>query len=345
MQMRFDAFFSSKGGICRDMFSEIPLIQSYLLYARAEIDVLRKGEHNIPPIYVDLINNPALNATAARSGNQYFIGIYIGAILQSFAVFSRMMASNTILTDIGSAALEDPPQKMHDIQLKETIHPLLSFTRELVPKDPIRNEVVKMFVKHVLDFLIFHEYAHIVYGHVDYRNSKQQSVFADNVVLQALETSADGFSTFISMMLLYKALSDENPIIPKALRSHYKDRYTALRMWLFPIYTYFRLFGHMNLQYCTITESHPSPGYRVNLIVEAIDTFKELGFANDDQLLEHCIDILIEVEEAFAQISEQGLDIRPLHTSLSEEPQKCTNDLFAKEIEIFDLLKEYSYIH
>ncbi len=319
MEMRFDTFFSSKGGIGRDIFSEIPLMQSYLLYARAEIEALRKGDHNIPSIYVDFIDNPKLNAVAARSGDQYFIGIYTGAILQSFAVFSRMLASNTILTDLGNAALEAPPQKMHDIQLKETMHPLLSFTRELIPKDPVRNEVIKMFVKHVLDFLIFHEYAHIVYGHVDYRNSKRPGMFADSLTMQTLEINADSFSTYINMILLYKTSPDESPLIPEKLRTFYKDRYMALRMWLFPVYTYFRLFGHMNLHHGIATESHPTPGCRINLVVEAIDTFRELGFANDDQLLEHCIEILMEVEKAFAQISEQGIDTRPIHAALSVE--------------------------
>lgn len=346
--MVFDSLFKDKGGISRDIFSEIPLTQNFLAYARAEIELLRAEEKSIPPIYVDLINNPALNAVTKRSGNQFFIGVYIGAILQSFVIFSRMLASNTILTDIGNATSESAPQKLYDIQLKDVLYPLSAFTRKLLPKDPVRNAVVKMFVKHILDFLIFHEYAHIVYGHLDYHNSilEQQGVSDNSLILQTLEVNADGFSTFISMLFLYGSPPDKNPIIPEELRPYYKDRKIALRMWLFSIYTYFRLFGHMNFRHSITTDNHPSPGCRANLIVEAIDTYKDCTFGNiDGEILpELCIDTLMEVEEAFAQISEQGLDQRPLRSSFSEEAIRHTRDLFAKELEIFDLLREYSYI-
>jgi hypothetical protein len=348
LEMEFDAFFKNKGGISHDVFSNIPLNQSFLVYARAEIELLRTKDANIPPIYVDLVDNPALNAVAGRSGNQYFIGIYIGAILQSFAIFSRMLSSNTILKNIGDPALEGPPQKMHDIQLKEVISPILSYKRSLLPNDPIRVATVKMFVKHVLDFLIFHEYAHIVHGHLDYCNtiSDQSPTSVDPLIFQTLEVSADSFSTIMNLFLLYKGVPEKNHIITEELQSYYRDRDTALKMWLFPIYTYFRLFGHTNLRHCITSDKHPAPGCRANLIMDEVLFFMDYTFGNAavDPLAERCIDIIIEVEEAFAEVSEQGLDARTIRSSFSDEMMNHTRNLFAKQSEIDELLKEYSYI-
>jgi hypothetical protein len=56
LEKEFDAYFKSKGGISRDMFSKAPLVQNLLLYARAEVAFLRSCLKNIPPIYVDLVD-------------------------------------------------------------------------------------------------------------------------------------------------------------------------------------------------------------------------------------------------------------------------------------------------
>jgi hypothetical protein len=71
------------------------------------------------------------------------------------------------------------------------------------------------------------------------------------------------------------------------------------------------------------------------------DTFGDL---DEDALVEHSLNIIMEVEDAFSQISEQGLDTRALTSSFSEKMVNHTKNLFSKEYEIDDLLRGYSYV-
>lgn len=350
LEISFNEIFKDKGGIHRSEFSKMPIVKDLLKYARAEIIVLRKAEKNIPPIYVDLINDYTLNAAAAKQGNQYFIGINIGAILHTFSIFSRMLSSNTILRNIGNADLEGPPRKIYDAQLKEASRSLSFYTRDIIPQDPVRKATSTIFMKHVLDFLLFHEYAHIVYGHLDYclSNADKNGSGLDPLILQALEVSADSFATFTSLKFINGMNMEENPIFRQELKHLYKGHNQALRMWLFPIYTYFRLFGFANARHSITTDNYPTPACRANLIFENVHSYWDYTYdpIDIDALLELCTKIIFEVEKAFDQISDQGLDTRALLTSLSDEHFNHMKELMNKEQDIYEteLLKEYSFI-
>lgn len=346
LEADFDLFFKSQGGICREPFSSIPIISETLNYARIKIELLRKIEKGVPPIYVDFINDFSLNANAGRKETQYFIGINIGALLHTYSIFTRMLSCNTILKDVGDITSENTPQKVFDIQLKNADQGLSLFSRELIPRDPIRKSTVHQLMNYVIDFLVYHEYAHIAYGHVDYKIANSTCAQSITPFLQqSIEVWADGFAALASMEFSFE-VDEKTEDISRLIKRESFNQNPQLRLWLFAIYTYFRLFGHMNQRYSIPSNSYPPPSCRANLVLDTMHAYINNDFdsTNPDGLTKWTIDAMMEVEKAFDEISEQGLDTRPLYYGFSEQVVEHSKELLDKQEDLLELMKEYSFI-
>lgn len=343
LEFQFNQAYQSYGGIEKGILKSTPLIEHILSLLRVEVEVLRKGEKDLPPIYLDLIENKDFNAFATKRGEQYFIGICAGAIIHSIDVFSRMLSANTILPHLGNAANEAPPQKIYDIQFKNTDGSLSFFSRQLIPKDIVRQEAMVMFVKHMVEFLVIHEYAHIVYGHFNYHAAHPTT--KDALACQVMETDADSFATFIAMNLLF-GTNQLRPDLSANLQVYYKDVPSRLKMWLFPIFTYFRLFGFSNQHYSLEKDIYPPPCCRANIIMDTIHSMvtEEFNLADATSLVSIITNTMMEVEDAFDEVTEWGLDFRASRYGLSQEILSHTKKIMDHRSSVDNLLKDYGHL-
>lgn len=221
------------------------------------IESLREQNPKFPKVHIDLIDNDSFNACAFKNKDMYFIGINIGTIVELYLFFNYILAFPNILSFIGDSKLENKPKS-------ESLSDIIS------PKCEIRKNYANGLFHFAILFLIMHEYAHIVNGHIDYKNSKTGSSFIFEMVKscdsglnsQAIEFDADNFAAFVGITNIigrYKNRFNLNPIT----RPFFNSLDEAIFLWAFSTYTVFRHLVHFVYDFDNLDKySHPFPGFR-----------------------------------------------------------------------------------
>ncbi len=176
--------------------------------AQELIDSARHLNPNLPPIHFDFVYTGVINALAFERQRRLFIGLTTGAFAALRIIFSRMLADSRVMTQRGNSSLE------------EELEPLAAFSTNaqmmheagvqlMRPKCEIRAAFADWLTGQAMMFLIGHEIAHLLHGHIGYLTSLNSSSIhseldavrgeAGNVELQALEMDADQRS-FISRL-------------------------------------------------------------------------------------------------------------------------------------------------
>ncbi|GGC40387.1 hypothetical protein GCM10011386_35550 [Parapedobacter defluvii] len=205
--------------------------------------------------------------------------------------------------------------------------------------------------------MVFHEYAHIIDGHIDYYTNKgicklfevQPEYHVpsyDPIFRQTIELLADDFAIFGCIRFLHHIQLGTFPVNP-LLKSYFNDWKSALQFWYLPIYTFFRLFGHCNQPYLVKTAYHPIPAMRSYLVLESIDYFLDSDFniPEHEEISMSCIASMFKIEDAFDKVSEQGRDLKPLKYSLTDEAISYAKTLIDKRNDVGSLLKKYSPVN
>jgi hypothetical protein len=122
-----------------------------------------------------------------------------------------------------------------------------------MPKDPLRLLCAELLRLQALDFLCFHELAHLGYGHIGYLEAAggvpflqelaPSIAFPDQgVTRQALEMSADAFAASMS---LTGFLGSRDLLIRQMpqLESLIKEQKKAILLWAFAVASLFYVFG------------------------------------------------------------------------------------------------------
>jgi len=314
----------------------------------------------LPDVYIDIIDNSSLNACATKSGQKYFIGIHGGTIFLIYDIFFRMMSSRNIFTGIGDVTKEAETKKIFNAQLTDLGQ--LAVVKDqheiLTPVSYARGLLAQLFIDIAIEFLIAHEYAHIIFGHVDYCHSilgtfeieettqkSTTSKVIDPLVSQTLEMDADSFATNRGMEMLNLIFTNPNFAVPDA-QQFYKNWPSMIKMWVFSIYTFFRIFGHTNNSNSIKTDLHPPASIRSHLVMANIFSIFQVKY--DTSLLSEistiCIDAALTVEKAFEEISHQGFDLAPLDFSKKEEALIHGRFLMKNWNIVRPLLEPFTYI-
>jgi hypothetical protein len=357
-EIEFNDFFKQEGGIYRGNIVEKLQFHSMLIYADKLINKLKEADDAVElDIYVDVINDFSLNACAGKKGKRYFIGINIGVLVLLSNILFRMFSSNSVLAEIGDISKEKDTRKIYDAQIRNIQKLLDDFNEDLTPKDETRLAAGSFFFKSILEFLMFHEYAHIISGHIDYYSATKgvfklyeiQSDFhsscEDPIFQQTIELLADDFAVFGCMRFLHHTQLGEMPINP-LLKPYFNDWRSTLQFWYLPIYTFFRIFGHLNHPHLLKLGHHPMPAIRSHLVLESIDHFLDNYFnvPNHEEVSLSCIESVFKIEDALGKVSEQGKDLRPLKYILTEEVSNYTKILMNKKDDVNNILKKHAPI-
>lgn len=164
---------------------------------------------------------------------------------------------------------------------------------KLDSSNKIRNILIKQLIYYWLYFIIFHEYIHIIRGHVDYNiiSRKNESTIyefidlkclskEDLIISQGMEFQADEGAT----LLLFKNFLTEK----SSIKNQYNINYTDNDL----IFDYFLgmnfLFFFFDARSKNISSSHPLAKERVIFFNDSIMRyFKEMGKINADAYLEY----------------------------------------------------------
>lgn len=208
----------------------------------------------LPAPYVGFIDEPTLNACAFRYKDRDFIGINAGTLGVLFDVFNRIMSYPNLFVLVGDPSKETRPEPYYDsIQNFFWINP-----QDIVaPKDEVRSHHAHMLFVTALEFVIAHEYAHLIRGHVDLNNQyrgetnwfelEANPIYGSKAIRgmlrQTLETDADYFASrmgFLQVLARVKHYAQQDTPAPYI----YSSKENAVYSWMFAIYISFRLLNH-----------------------------------------------------------------------------------------------------
>jgi hypothetical protein len=164
-----------------DLLSEYPEMRDILVAvqegAQQQLrDTPEKpGEVPFQPIHLDFINSADVNAMAFRYEGFSFIGITLGLVVKLLKTCVQLADSEYVFRGF-LAGISEPAKRIHIVRLCQSIQ---------------------------LNFVIWHEFAHIIHGHTPVANA--DSTFADEIgnegqgriEFQAQEVDADSYATWV----------------------------------------------------------------------------------------------------------------------------------------------------
>lgn len=321
LDLTFDLIFKRDGGIFRT--DDHYIKNSTFEDGKRLINSIRSADPRTPPVYINLINNTSLNAVATKYKGQYFIGINAGVISLVESMFLRMLANPNILSDYGNPNKETAPEKIENAQFTCFRHyyDVVGFNEKNhpVPKDVTRYQLAMLLSCFVIRFLTSHEYGHILCGHVGYGDSLFESFamreyFNSNspdkkirpLISQSLEVCADlyAFSTGINNILL--ALEEKKAGIKNGSEIFFNGIENSLKIWLFGIFTFWRLFGMYGFNTNSLKDySHPPEQVRSLFYFRWLEPqlITKNSIISSNAAADIVDKVVRDVEMAFAEIS------------------------------------------
>ena len=159
-----------------DLLSKYPEMRDILVAAQEAFQLKlrdtpeRPGEVPYQPIHLDFIDSADVNAMAFRYEGFSFIGITFGLVVNLLKTCIQLADSEYVSKGF-LAGISEPAKRMHIVRLCQSIQ---------------------------LNFVIWHEFTHIIHGHVDpsfgdeIGNETQGSIEC-----QAQEVDADSYATWV----------------------------------------------------------------------------------------------------------------------------------------------------
>jgi len=193
------------------------------------------------------VNNPTLNASVELfvHEDKSYIGLNVGSARIIFNHFFQALSHPNLFLNIGDPKSEEYKKKKiqgvtfninSDGAINQTYangQPMI----EYFPNDPIRLDYARLLSLHSIIFLIEHEIAHLVNGHLALRSHKRLDVFSE----QVLEWDADSWAMSQGVGRTIKHTSQLSYEMPKSIRWIYSSFENDLSTWLFSITSLFLL--------------------------------------------------------------------------------------------------------
>jgi hypothetical protein len=326
----FDNIFAERGGIFNpELFKGDIATKDLDFYNGLKSSILKIVKEkikpsypNLPEIHFEFIFNNSLNAAATKYEGEYYVGINIGAFFLIYDMFNKMFSTKSILSGIGNNENENDDKKILSCYMSSEgiTFDENDFARSIsLPKDLIRREYARQYTAWAMHFLVFHECAHIIRGHVDFVATKKNKNFwnefdyssspnlYDSSFFQTLEMDADSFATNRSFILANLMINDYDnlSIVEKQICHNWA---TFSSNWIFVIYSLFRLFGfNLNDLESAKNKTHPPSTIRLSLIHGNIATLfmKVYGENYLKSVSKSTLDSIVQAEKTFNLITYQ----------------------------------------
>ena len=261
MSQDFDVAFAKYGGrfdpstlpnAWRQVFDETERHANAIIAAG---HVLDNGSSRA--VVFGYVNNMEINAIAHE---QRLIGVFAGTVKYVVSLFMRMLADPYTLPGIGNSSAENadlPPFNLEDHEV-------------VLPRDTIRRIYASHLIRIALEFLIRHELAHVMNGHLELLRSQaglesyleigtKPVLEITALDLQTLECDADSSAGTFSLESLISGLEISGDFMAKISLPNVKTiEQLKIHDHLFAIYSLFLLFEDSATDEVSLSErSHP----------------------------------------------------------------------------------------
>jgi hypothetical protein len=260
----------------------------------------------------------------AMPGRYDFFVLNIGLVPTLTDFFQRMMATAGLWPGFGE---QDSLSKSEPFNVPAGFraHMLWNVLPARAPSDALRTALATVFMSECFDFIVRHELAHLVLGHL---RDDARSMRADPVAMHALEFFADGHSALWGLEPLLD-MPRKIDRIPSPLGDAYKEFHRspddAFTNYLLVIFLALRLMDETDWTERTFAnKSHPPAPMRFNgVCIHLVEYFKQIGDSEGEARVLRTMEDIWELgERIFAATLgiEPNPDIKRLTLSeLSEE--------------------------
>ncbi len=350
-EIKFDNFFKNRNGIFlfnSDLTNEV---KSFI--TRIE-NYLKPRYPTLPNIIGDFIADNSLNAVAGKYEDDYFVGINIGTYFLIGDMFNKMMATKSVFEKIGNIAIETSDKKILNaiIENKSISFDHANTTNVIVAKDPIRRDFGGICTSLIMNFIIFHEFGHIIRGHVGYVNQFNYNTIeeidsaikpVEPLTYRTLEMDADSFAVNHMFLIGIQYLNVHNLSHPFNLL--YKDIPTFLSNFIFSIYCLFKLFEIEEFNPAIANNlNHPPPSIRISLILDNVASLLEHHqIANQDDLIKQILYSVVEAENAFSSIRYFSNNSSSLFFSNHAKSEEYVNEILLNWKNVYPLIEPFAF--
>jgi hypothetical protein len=264
--IKFDEALSLgfRGSLQRlDPNTEGSLLRRHRSRAMIHLDRLSKTANirsTMPAVHLAYLDSDEVNAVALVDGVDAFIGITAGAIFGIHDLFCRWLSHPELMTDVGNPACEESGRST--LWASGATNGWRSLAAEsdgmeladIEPRDPGRAQAARGLAMTAIDWLFFHELAHIRHGHCEYANARlglrllmevrahPSSSASESMTRRTLEWDADAFAAVESFMTRAVVESTATAIVaaiggwvPSSRKELFRLHNTAMQgvFWLF----------------------------------------------------------------------------------------------------------------
>ncbi|MEO8405227.1 MAG: hypothetical protein ABI480_11545 [Chitinophagaceae bacterium] len=309
-QKIFNELYQSQGGRI-----DFPAAQSLQTTA----DYLRRFYPSLPDVHIDFTASTAINASASLFKGKYFVALNVGTFAAIQDMFTKMLASRDVLVANGNPYNETSEKKLLNLLLSPTglEFPIPPINPPTSINDPDRAYLASFYVTFALNFILIHEFAHIIRGHVGYINYQTRSATFSEIDYNSALTSEMNMSFFQTLemdadsMALNRSflIAEENMEWAKNSGKVefpiFRDWETFIFHWTFAIYCLFRLFGFENIELAKAKQfKHPPPSIRMGMLISNINTiFIKRNHSDVRKIAEVATSATAHAEEAFKSVS------------------------------------------
>ncbi|TFW15963.1 hypothetical protein [Duganella callida] len=301
------------------------------------------------PIYFDVLNGDRINAFAYSSPDEKngfdFIGVNSIAISTIFNYFYRIFCNPKVFSEFSKTS----PEETTKARL-ESFSDLARTSAALAvqPEDPKRREYASQFACLAVEFLIYHEFAHINNGHTRWLQkitgkNQIQEMDSDaqntDIYLQrrALEMDADSAAVQYLLLELLDRRRQYLPIaqyiksndisghliLPEVLNRHelFSTPIACYRTTARVAYSFFRLLNPREWPGAN-TRTHPEAAHRmfycIGVIHPLAERYVDLG-TSAEEALEAAWECVPEIETAFGDLFGSEPDLKAIRSVIQDE--------------------------
>lgn len=310
------------------------------------IDAARAFFPRLPDIYFGFIPNNDINAVSFEKEGRYFIGVFTGIVVTFRCLFCRMLSDRRLFQRIGNIELESdslqPLCRKADEIINSNLYP------PSMPKCPYRATYAEWLLGDVFRFLMVHEIAHILDGHVNYSKSnfgmpflfefEKKNTGNDEAMLtrQTWEIDADSQGAMYLTSNAKRLFKDCPP----------HDIFGYVCRVAFAMCSFFRVFGDSKFMGDEMSDAHPPHRIRQVICMEramqVAKTWPDWPYSTEESIsvFYHAVP---ETDNIFAGLADDAFTRIGLAEALSEQGKEYRKRLNNHWNVVRPLLKPFAF--
>ena len=359
----FDGTFSKDGGWFNpENFHQIDRMLIFdWITPQIEAIIQAHVQNRSSPFEVEFayINNPTLNAQVKLFvlEDKAYIGLNVGSAFTMFNYFFQALSHPDLFVNIGDSKSEEyKKKKIQGVTFNFNSDGASNLTYangqpmiEYFPNDPIRLNYARLLSLHTIIFLIEHEIAHLLNGHLELRSQRKGKNGLDSFSEQVLEWDADSWAMSQGVGRIIKHTSQMPHELPEPVRWIYSSFDNDISAWLFSINSLFLLNSSIpfDLDKLEFYDHPPAPlsaSFVSSVTLEYLSVNSTDEYVRKYHEMNLGADVIMQCLETLLVLTGNSIYREEIKKAVSEPALNHLNRLISRWKEMRPLLEPFAYV-